>query len=648
MGSTLIATEYWCDGTKWVPFTGAPVAPPAVAPKIQLSRLWAKSIAPPVQSLGAGSVAPGATSYPVPTSGVVFVAPGGDDGAAGTFDAPLATFERAFAVVQAGGTVVARAGVYHEGKVGTSAVYAGIPCTKAGVTVQSFPGEAVWLDGSRVVTGWVADGGRWRVPWTVTFDRSPTFTFGAAEDTRPGWMFVDPTYYPCAAWPDQVFVDGKPLTQVNTLARVTDDAWPLNPGTVGKFFVDQANDTAWINVDPTGKTVRMSDLQTTISAGATDVTFRGIGFRRFATSNPHFGCTKAYRDRVRYENIWIEDCSNTGASFQTGTSMIIDRMTVQRCGGLGLHVNNANGIDINRFKGVFNGTGQFNYAPVAGAIKATRLRGFTLRNSELNDNYSKGLWLDETVTFASLLSVDVLRNGQRGIVCELGGGTYIIADCRVCGNGAEGLVVFNVDGLRAWCNTVAGNGGGMNVHTKALFTNIRQFSILADDRAPMSAATSSGVTDSRYGYPHPDNVTWTMTQSQIKNCVIASEQPTNNQVLLGIEDYKKNTGAAKGWQTYGLDWDGNTYARPSTTAPSWLWILANAGSANVSVVTSVAQMRTLTGQEGTSRLVEGDALDDDWRLRNQAAADAAAKPLPSDIAALIGRSAGVQRAGSFR
>ena len=104
-----------------------------------------------------------------------------------------------------------RAGSYHESVV--------IPDGKR-LTLQSWPNEAAWLDGSSAVTGWAASGGRWvQDGWTVEFDASPTYTRGAPDNPAANWGFVNPSY-PMAAHPDQIWIDGVAQRQVGSLAAV--------------------------------------------------------------------------------------------------------------------------------------------------------------------------------------------------------------------------------------------------------------------------------------------------------------------------------------------------------------------------------------------------------------------------------------------
>ena len=146
----------------------------------------------------AGAVDVGRASYAVP-SGAVYVSPTGRrDPAAGTKAAPLRTIAKALLVAPAGLAVVLRAGMYHESVTSTKKV-----------TIQNYPGEGVWLDGSSPVSGWKADGATWRHDnWTTRFDASVGYSKGATDGTSAGWQWVNPSYPMASSHPDQVYLDG--------------------------------------------------------------------------------------------------------------------------------------------------------------------------------------------------------------------------------------------------------------------------------------------------------------------------------------------------------------------------------------------------------------------------------------------------------
>src|SRR3954468_9695703 len=165
----------------------------------------------------AGAAAPGSAKYAVPT-GAVVVSPAGADAAAGTVSAPLRSVARAVAVAPSGATVVLRAGTYHEDVT--------VPAGKR-LTIQPYPGEAVWFDGSVPVRTWTSSGNAWvHDGWNVNLDATPCYSVGNCPSGAAN-QFVNPAA-PMAAHPDQVFVDGKAQRQVGSVAE-------LAPGA---FFVD--------------------------------------------------------------------------------------------------------------------------------------------------------------------------------------------------------------------------------------------------------------------------------------------------------------------------------------------------------------------------------------------------------------------------
>lgn len=613
-----------------------------------LSRRGQVSVTPPVTppatgnlnpNIWAGSAPVGTASYPLPTTGGIYVdSARGVDTAAGTLAAPVKTFEKAHALVAVNGTIVLRGGTYHEGKVGTSTVYSGIPVTKAGVTIQNYPEETVWFDGSSVVTGWVEDTAAvagatvWRKDgWTLKLDRSPTFSFGAADSTTPGWNFVDTVNYPCAAWPDQVFFNGNQLDQVNALSKVT----------TGKFFVDQTNSKLYVGSDPTGVEVRASDLQTTVSLGAAGCKLRGIGFRRYAPSMPHIGAVKVYRSDCTVENVVIEHSSTIGISCQTGVNIKLNNVTANNCGNMGVHTNNADDMLLYRVRAELNNREHFNYAPASGGIKITRQRRVKMQECVVSNNYGKGLWLDESVYDMKIVSCNFNDNEQRGVVVELCG-NLVFANNQVCNNGYDGLVVFNVSpSVEIWNNTIVGNGRLSAVRTA--FKNARNLTFYSDERQPM--LSNSVGRDARYAFPDPDGMTWTITQSVVKNNVIAK---VTGQAVLAVEDYNKNTGTARSWTAYGLSWDGNFYNW--VTAPQYPWLVPNAGSAGETVMSTLTAVRSTLSQEANSTLVTGsDALNPDYSLlASHGAAHNKALPLPAAIATLVGKPADTRYVGAWR
>ena len=553
----------------------------------------------------AGAVPVGTAAYAAPTT-ARYVAPNGSDTAAGTMTAPWRTVGKAVAAATSGSTIVLRAGTYHESVT--------VPATKQ-LTIQNAAGEAVWFDGSKVVSAWVADGDDWRLDgWTANFDHSPTYTAGAPDSTEPGWSFVNATW-PMAAYPDQVFVDGAPQQQVKTRDAVV-------PGT---FFVDTVADRIYLGTDPSGREVRSSALQTAVTMNGAGSVLRGVGVRRYATSLPLMGTVRALGNGSVLENVEVTDNATQGV-FVRGAGSVVRHVTSSRNGLMGLLANNADGLLADGVRTDGNNTQHFNGAPAAGGFKLTRLRGVTVRDSEFLGNEGSGLWFDESVYDATIVGNDSIGNTRNGISFEISS-KAVIADNLIARNGTTGLKVNNAQHVSIWNNTVTANKG-------------RPMWLVQDAR--VASDLSEPGHDSRQALPDP-TVTWILGPLTVKNNVITGGSGAN--CLLCIQD-----GALlRSGETIGISADGNVYSRPTATTPTWV-ALWPSGTTSTKAYTTVSAFRTAKRQELTGAEHTGaSVLDSTYRLvpTVEATESVVAQPLDSTIAGLTGEVVGERHLGAW-
>lgn len=563
----------------------------------------------PVGSSGsttAGAQQPGSSTYPVPGD-ALFVAPGGSDAASGTLTAPLQSVQTAINRARTGQTVVLRAGTYHESVM--------IPQGKA-LTVQSYPGEAAWFDGSSQVKNWTKQGDTWTADnWTARFDASPTFTRGAADGTSPGWRFIDPNY-PMAANPDQVWIDGVAQQQVAKASDVR----------AGTFAVDYGAKRIILGSDPSGHEIRASDLSTGIKVVGEGSTLRGFGVRNYAPSVPDFGAVSVWRPRVTVENVVITDSATIGLSIDAQAA-VVRKVSVLNNGLMGLHVNYADDLTIDGVLARNNNDEHFNQVPAAGGIKITRSRNVVVRNSASTGNNATGLWFDESVYNIQVLGNDLSRNLRHGLVCELSA-KVLVAGNTVTANTGDGILIVNTSGSRIWNNTVGGNKRNIN---------------LTQDARRASNAGDAGH-DPRQPFPDP-TMSWTISPAVISNNVIAGGNGASD-ALVGVQDFTKQMSA----EQMGVTLNGNFYYRPADSAPRWVVAWSRGGGQNPFVATQLDAFTATTGQEKTSQYsTDRSLLDGSGQGLTAAGRDrlaAKAQPLPDDIAGALGWPAGTRRMGA--
>ncbi len=543
--------------------------------------------------VSAGAAAIGTTAYPVP-AGAIFVSPSGSDSAAGQLGSPLRTVQRALTVAPSGSTIVLRAGTYHESLT--------VPGGKK-LTVQSYPHEAAWLDGSSAVTNWTPSGSTWVASgWNHVFDSSPTFTRGAPDSTTPSWQWLNPAY-PMAAHPDQVFVGGVAQAQVASRSQV-------RPGT---FYYDTAAKQLVLGTNPGSGQVRASDLQKAITVGSAGFTLKGVGIRRYAPSVPDMGAVTSYQGGATFENVAFLDNATTGVSLG-GSGNTLRQVTAARNGLLGVQVNNSDNLTLTGVLAANNNSEHFNTSPVSGGVKITRSRGVDVRNSAFLRNASHGLWFDESVYGMTVANNDSIGNVGNGIVIEISS-TATLVNNLVTDNQKSGIKLDDVSSSQVWNNTLTGN--------------VKNLDITQDARRGNNPADAGH--DTRQAQPDP-TMPWITGPVTVRNNVIGNG---SGNCLLCVQDVTKVMSA----EQMRVNADYNLYRRPSASAPTWAVVWSRSGT-NPAVFDTFAQFSAATGLEAHSVLQTG--------VSSAAAAPAAmGTAVPSSIAALAGKPAGTVHVGAW-
>lgn len=552
----------------------------------------------------AGAAAPATLNYPVP-SGAIVVAPSGDNDANGSLDAPVRTVARALALAPAGGTIVLRGGSYHES----------VTVSARPVTLQGFPGETVWLDGSVPVTGWVRDGSSWRRDgWTTRFDASVGYSKGDRDGDRPGWQWVNPAF-PMAAHPEQVIVDGVQQRQVASRSAVV-------PGT---FYLDESTSRLYVGSDPSGADVRATTLARALDVTAVGTVVRGIGIRRFSPSIWHVGAVTIKAPRVRLEHVTVLESATIGVGV-IREDVVLDRVSVLRSGLLGVHAATADRLVVTSSRIDGNNAEQFNSAPVSGGIKAGRSRRVTVADSSISRNLGQGYWSDVSVYDTKVLNSNIVGNRAAGVFLEISArGT--VANNLITDNGGDGVKINNTSSVAIFNNTVVRNGRPLN--------------LVQDPRRPL---TTSYGQDKRF--PGDPEMTWLLGPVSVYDNVIGLPSARGN-CLLCVEDYSHQRTAAQ----MGVTSNGNLFNRESPSASRWLTVWSR-GPANVNpaVYDNLALHRAGTGQDTAS--VSYDAVvvvsaDGTLAASVRAGADARAVALPRAFAALVGQPTGTKHMGVF-
>jgi trimeric autotransporter adhesin len=368
----------------------------------------------------------GSTSYAIPFGAIFVDGTNGSSSGSGTITSPLKTMEAAVALARSGQTIVIRAGVYNETVT--------IPSTKS-LTIQAYPKEAVWFDGSIPVTSWTASGSRWiSGGWTAEFSR---------DIDGMNSRFIDPAF-PNADRPDQLFLDGIQLTQVAGAGDVV-------PGT---FAIDYASDTITLGTNPAGHAVRVSNKVQAFNVLSSGTTLQGFGVRNYATPYAQRAAVRMQNDNEIARNLVILDNAMIGLAISRNAGLI-ENVTTQRNGLLGIGINASYGLVIKNSVVKNNDLQRFKVAPVSGGIKITRSRGVTVVNNDVSNNFGSGIWCDESCYNMNVSGNTANYNQASGIILELSD-TGIVANNQTVGND-KGIQIYNTGNIRIFNNDIGGN-----------------------------------------------------------------------------------------------------------------------------------------------------------------------------------------------
>ncbi|QQS20317.1 right-handed parallel beta-helix repeat-containing protein [Candidatus Saccharibacteria bacterium] len=613
----------------------------------------------------AGSVAVGAASYAVPGDAIYVATGGNDTTGVGTIGAPYRTLVRAITAATSGKTIVLRAGTYHEGGSNhTSAI--GIEVNRNNLTIQNYPGEAVWFDGSSVQTGWSQSGATWSIPWTKVFDHSPTSTSGAADGSTPGWQWINANY-PQAPFPEQVFVDGVALTQVGSLGACVAGTFYVQGTTSNMIFTPS---TLYIGTNPAGKTVNVTDMHIFLNLGTgyTGLTIRGFGIRRYGNSLPQYSVLRFDGNNnttnCLAENIVMEDIATAALTSNQCHGNTIRNVTIRRAGYRASGGYRSDNLLFDNILIEYTNTENFNSSPDSGVIKVTQSQHVTVRNSIFRDNKCKVVWFDMSVYDMEVYGNDFLRNKDTDAFFEISG-TGICTNNLFVDNPAEAIKVNNTDNMEVWNNTIVRCGSlsqRLNPDTSNHGNGDRRpLAVYQESRRP--ANTSYGL-DGRYPLGHAmysSYMTWQINNVTIHNNVVVGT-PSNAYAMFCIDDQQIQSGGTNQLlAAYGTVMDGNVFhwaTAPSTTYPyPYIFPPTSVGSSTPIVYSTHAAMVSATSlnpngteinpkSSGTSN---PSPIDANYVVTGgYAVLHTKAVALSASIAGLAGQPTGTKHAGCWR
>ncbi len=538
-----------------------------------------------------GAAPVGTTVYQPPARAIYVSAGNGSDSkGTGAIGRPLRTLAEAVHRSSSGSTIVLRRGTYHEDVM--------VPAGKR-LTIQSYPREAVWLDGTSAVANWTRRGTSsvWvHNNWTAKFSATPGYDAASAR----AFPWVNRKLNPMAAHPDQVWISNVALRQVGSLSEVK----------AGTFYVDYSTSKLYVGSNPVHHDVRASDLAQALEVSSPNTTVRGIGIRRYATPLPLLGTVRLYARGDSVANVVVKDNASTGLDMSADDGAA-RHVTVLRNGLLGIRSTHAYRSSITKSVVSGNNSQEFNFAPVAGGIKTTTSRRVAVTGNVISNNIGNGLWFDQSCYALTVAGNSITNNRGRGVDLEISAVASVV-DNTLSGNGHQGLFVEDTNGVSVWNNAFAHNGGAVYVHQ--------------DSRKNLA---SSGGHDPRRPKIDP-TVPWIAKNVMIGNNAVQTGWP----YLIFVSDATGKRTAGK----MNVRIDGNLFDKPTDKS-----------FAEIAWTIGVHRAARYTAAEFTAHGFGGSHNRDAANSGRSFSSSTKGSPipLPAGMARIIGQAAGVRHIGTF-
>ena len=259
------------------------------------------------------------------------------------------------------------------------------------------------IRGSNIWTGWMPAGATW-----VSGASVPTF---ASETGNPS--YVDAFH---ATHPEQVFMDGRALTEVSSSPAA------------GQFALDSARHVV-LGADPTGHTVEVTVRDKWLLPTSDSVTVSGFVFKHAATAGQGWSIGNNNRSYFTLSNSTISDVHGSAVGLGGGdTYSSILNNTFTRIGDTAV-TSYKDGHSIIRGNTIFgNGFGGWDWGWQAGGIKTASSTNLLVDQNVVYGNGGPGIWCDMACQNVTISNNTVHDNTGPNIFFEISVGASIFGN----------------------------------------------------------------------------------------------------------------------------------------------------------------------------------------------------------------------------
>ena len=260
---------------------------------------------------------------------------------------------------------------------------------------MTFVGQAgAILNGARLLTSFTRQNGYWVASGQTQ----------QGERRGDGYCLEDS---PRCAYPEQLFIAGKMLKHVGSLAGVHAGTWYFDYNADKIYFAD----------DPSGKTVETSVTKYAFYSHGSGVTIRGLIVEKYA-SPAQYGAIGGQGGVPRWTLQNNEVRWNHGSGIRTGNGMQVLNNNAHHNGQMGIGGSGDNML-VQGNEIAYNNVAGFGTHWEAGATKFSHTNALVVRDNFSHHNHGAGLWTDIDNINSLYEGNRVEDNDWRGIYHEI-------------------------------------------------------------------------------------------------------------------------------------------------------------------------------------------------------------------------------------
>ncbi|GJL55208.1 MAG: hypothetical protein NPIRA02_23400 [Nitrospirales bacterium] len=318
---------------------------------------------------------------------------------------------------------------------------------------NSFIGESgVILSGAALLRDFSPKGNRWSTPYRWSFGQPHGLCKIQANGQRQT----------ACQFPENLFIDGKILTQVTRLSEVR----------LGTWFLDRTHKKIYIANNPRNQKVEISVIPHAFSGKAANVTIKNLIIEKYANPAQQGAIHGKASANGHVSDGWhiqgVEVRFNHGTGIRVGHRMKLIANHIHHNGQLGI---GGSGDDIVAENNVIalNNTQGFSTGWEAGGVKFVKTKNVVIRGNVIQQNVGPGLWIDDDNINTLYEGNRILDNTHAGII-HMTSYAAMIRNNWVKGNGygfskwlwGSGILVHSSPNVEIYGNTLIHNADGIS------------------------------------------------------------------------------------------------------------------------------------------------------------------------------------------